>query len=161
MGKTKSTGKGELEVKPGKKNLVEILETDVEDKDEITLKLEEAMALKNQIGVEPDEKKGVEGSGLLKKYHDLRQELGVLLKLSGLEGLRHNNIAFTLVHMDGRVTLDPTALAQELVKAGVKPDVVKECMVAATKQGEGYYRKELVDLNKLRSKRGGKEDGWT
>lgn len=138
-----------------RKSLVEVLETDYEDKDEVTLLLEQGMALKQQIGVAPDEKKGVEGSGLLKELDDIKEKLTVHQKVAGLEGLRHNHIAFVLSHRDGRETMDPKKLAEELAAEGIDVKVVAECMKRATSRGPGYYVRELVDLNVKRGKRDG------
>lgn len=147
------------ETKTKKKDLPEILETECEDKDKITLMLEKGLALKNQIGVQPDEKKNIEGSGLLKEYHDLKEELGVMVKYYNFDGLRHNQIAYTVSPRDGRETVDIKVLAEGLVAAGVEPTVVKQCIENATKRGPGYYVREIVDLS-IPKKSGGKKGEW-
>lgn len=147
------------ETKTTKKDLPEILETECEDKDAITLLLEKGLALKSKIGVAPDEKKGVVGSGLLKEYHEVKEELGVFQKLHGFDGLRHNQIAYTVSHREGRETVDMKALVEGLVGCGVDPTVVRQCIENATKVGAGYYVREIVDLAAAK-KPSGKKGEW-
>lgn len=139
--------------KTARKDLPQILDQEIEDKDDIVFKLERGLDLKKQIGTEPDEKKGVEGSGLLKEYYDIRKDLAADLVLSGLEGFRHNNVVFVSTHMPGRETLDAKRLVEELVARNIDPKVVAECMRLATVEGKGYYKNEIVDLNKSRKAR--------
>lgn len=146
--------------KTSRKDLPQLMSQDVEDKEEIVLKLEKMRSLKQQVGVEPNESKNIEGSGLLKELYDIKQDLAAELSLSGLEGFRHNNLAFVSTHMPGRETLNTVVVMQQLVKAGVAPDVVKECFEAGRETGKGFYKHELVDLAKPRKNGKDKGEEW-
>jgi len=128
-----------------RKSLVEVLETDYEDRDEAVLLLEKCWALKQR-------KEQVDA-----EYDEVKEDLSAMQKLSGLDGLRHNNIAFVVSHREGRETLDSKAAMEALVANGVRPELVRQCFEAAVKKGQGYYVRELVDLNQ--SKRGGGKKG--
>lgn len=128
-----------------RKDIEEILDTSCPDKGEITKLLEQALTLKTTIDTDTallDEVK--------EKLSDLQAQYGFK------EGMRHGHIAFVLSFRPGRKTVDSTKLAEELVGAGVKPAVVKDCFKKATKEGKPYEVKEVVDLNKPKGgKRGG------
>ena len=125
-----------------KRDLVEILETDCEEKEQITLLLEKTLDLK------------IEKERIEVAYEEAKEDLGAYQKVYGFEnGLRHNHIAFVMSHREGRSSIDGTKLVTELVERGVDPTLVRDAVVAATKQGKDFYVKEVVDL---RVKKGGR-----
>lgn len=139
--------------KGGKKaNMPDVIDQNLDgvdgpiDSKELGLALEEALALKIQIGVEPDEKKNIEGSGLLKKMHDMKETMAIIAATNGLEGLRHGQVAFTNRLQDGRSSLDTEKFCQELLAAGVKVDVITAAMKAATKTGEPFWVRQFSKI---------------
>lgn len=119
----------------GKKaNLPEILDQDIEGKDEIALLLERTLDAK--IEVEQN----------TKFLNDCKEQLGEHTACNGLEGLRHGKVVFTQRLQDGRKILDTEKLCQELLTRGVKAEVIEESIKAATKQGESYWVREITSL---------------
>lgn len=131
-----------------KKRLPELLETDLDDRDEAVMLLEQLNQLQVQVGKKPDEKKNKEGSGLLKQIQEVKTKLSVILAMSGLNGLRHGSLVFSDCWVDGRPTLDVKALKIELASEGVDLELLNRCIEKCTKTGDGYLRRQLVNLDR-------------
>ncbi len=114
-----------------KKELVEILETDVEGRDEIVLLLEQTYDLKQEI------------EGLTDEFNKRKDQLAVLQMEHELDGIRHNKLVFVNRWQEGRESLDTQKFFQELVSHGVRAEVVQDAMKASMKKSEPYYVKEL------------------
>lgn len=132
------------------KSLSDVVELKFEGWEEVVFKLEKLNDLQALVGKKPDDKKGKEGAGLLAEIHNLKSELSAIMAVAGVEGLRHNNLAFSDCYIEGRETLDLKTMMVELAQEGVELEVIKKCVKAATKKGDGYFRRMLVDLNKPR-----------
>ena len=140
----------EEEIK-SKRSLPDVLELKFEGCMDAVLLLEELAKIKGQIGTKPDEKKGKEGSGWLAQEAQIKQKLSAIMAVEGLTGLRHNNLVFSDVWMEGRASTPIQDLKIELVQAGVDLGLVNECIAKVTKTGDGYARRVLTDLDKPRS----------
>lgn len=141
------------ETKTAAKDLPEILTLDI-DQDDVhksVLLIEEGIEVKQTIGVKPDPKKGKAGSGLLKRYDDIKCELAEIQMIYGLDGLRHNRFFFGSAMQDGRRSFKQELAKQHLVLAfsalvPKKVDVIKlvnECFEKATVQGDGFWVKKI------------------
>jgi len=127
-------------------SLPQVLESKARGKSKAVLTLEEAMDIKIMIGVKPDEKKKVEGSGLLKRLEDCKVDLEKFQIMNDLEGVRHNRLVFVSSEVEGRKSMSKEMLVLELVAKGVDLDLVKECIAAATEVGDPYVKRDLVLL---------------
>src|SRR3990167_1530207 len=134
------------------KSLPQLLELDIESKEEAVGLIETLDRLQRQVGKAPDEKKGKEGSGLLAQIAEVKAKLSTIKLLEGLDGLRHNNLVFTDCAVPGRKSVDVQTLRVELAQEGVviPKELWEMCIERATKEGEGYYRRMLIDLDKTR-----------
>lgn len=137
----------------GKKNelqdvieLAELGTIEPKEATDIVQLLELTAALKTQIGVEPDEKKGIAGSGLLREYKERKQELAIYQNTNGLEGLRHGKLVFTCSPRPGREKLDFEKFCQFLVSNGVKAELIAKGVAEHTSVGEGFYVNEITTL---------------
>lgn len=131
----------------GKRNeLPEILETDLDERDEAVLLLEQAMSLKNAIGEEPDEDKGKEGFGLLAEYYKVKAKLMEIQVIGGLDGLRHNKIVFIASLQNGRVYTDQDAVVNYLLDNGVPAETIGAAFEAGRKTGKSYWKREVREL---------------
>lgn len=140
--------------KVARKDLPQVLESSYGDKADVPLMMARALELKNLIGVEPNPKEEKEGSGLLKEYFDLKEELAVhQFQGKFKDGMRHDHIVFQMGWRPGRMSLVVADLELELVAAGLSPEVVKECITKATKAGAPFQVKEIIDLNKPKKPR--------
>ena len=120
----------------GRKSLPEVLEIALEDRDKVVLLLEEAVALKKELDVkEPDSKAA--------RLDDIKNELTMIQQTNDLPGLRHGRFVFVARYQDGRVSVDQKLLMQELLKRGVKAEVIKAAQEAATKQGNNFWVREI------------------
>ena len=133
------------------KSLPEVLELhNLTDREDVAVMLDQLFTLQAQLGRKPDNKKGRDGAGLLGQIDSIKQQLSSIIAVEGLDGLRHNNIAFTDCWVDGRVTVDVAELKTQLALEGVDLGLLNRSIEACTKRGDGYARRMLVDLSKPR-----------
>src|SRR3990167_3433439 len=66
------------------KSLPQLLELDIESKEEAVGLIETLDRLQRQVGKAPDEKKGKEGSGLLAQIAEVKSKLSTIKLLEGL-----------------------------------------------------------------------------
>lgn len=130
------------------KNLPDVAELKFEGWGDTVVLLEQLHELQQQVGKAPDEKKGKEGSGLLAQIHMIKSQLSSYMAVAGVDGLRHNNLVFSDCWIEGTERIDVKLLQVELAQAGVDLTIIKACVKAATKKGDGYVRRQLRDLNK-------------
>lgn len=109
--------------------------------DPIVALLQEAKVLKEVL----DPKQ--EGSAAA-RYEAVKAELAAVQIGAGLEGLRHQGIAFTARMQDGRSTVDHKKRDQYLLLHGVKAEVLMEATKESTKTGEGFWVKSVDILDK-------------
>lgn len=130
---------GQKSVKESRKTLPEVLELELEDRDRVVLLLEEAIELKKELDSKNPNSKAA-------RLDDIKTELATIQMASGLDGLRHNRFVFVARYQDGRTSVDQKLLMQELLKRGVKAEVIKEAQEGATKQGNAFWVRELEIL---------------
>lgn len=82
------------------------------------------------------------------RYEEVKTELAAVQIGAGLEGLRHQGIAFTARMQDGRSTVDHKKRDQYLLLHGVKAEVLMEATKESTKTGEGFWVKSVDILDK-------------
>ena len=129
-------------VKAALPQILSVLGDQEEDADAIVLLLEEGADLQTQLGSKPTDTK--EGSGLLGRLHEIKEELGQRQSLLDLEGIRHNNIAFVMSRKDGRSTFSQDKAKKALMSAGVDVKIIAKAFKAATGRGESFYERELA-----------------
>lgn len=135
--------------KGGKKaSLPDVMDVDelIHVREDVAMMLDHAITLKVRIGVQPDEKKHVAGSGLLKEMYDLKEALGAIVAEHGLDGLRFGHVVFTQRLQDGKAGLDTEKFCQELLARGVKAEVIVECAELAKKQGDSFWVRQVEAL---------------
>lgn len=82
------------------------------------------------------------------RYEEVKTELAAVQIGAGLEGLRHQGIAFAARMQDGRSTVDHKKRDQYLLLHGVKAEVLMEATKESTKVGEGFWVKSVDILDK-------------
>jgi hypothetical protein len=108
---------------------------------ELLLKI--GFSLKQQIGTKPDEKKGKEGTGLLKRLGEIEDELRLIIVEHHLGiGLSYGNIQFTVEPRAGRRGLDAEKLIDELLNRGVDSRTIQDALEAAVTRGNPFWEKE-------------------
>lgn len=105
--------------------------------------LQEAAYLKDVLDPEHDDYGYDSGLHVGRRYKEVMEELAEIQQAEALEGLKYQNIVFTLGYAKPRVSVDVEKLKQELVFRGVDPEVVADCVKAAEKVGKESWRKEI------------------
>jgi hypothetical protein len=124
-----------FKAKKGKKaSLLEVLDQEIEDKEEIALLLEQTLDLKMEVD---------RGTESLKEK---KEQLATIAASNGLEGLRTGKVVFTQRLQEGKTKLDTEKLLQALLARGVQVDVIKESMAEARTTGDSFWVREIGSL---------------